>query len=118
MKLYKPTTYVLPILLIITGSNISNAGVVNTERSELSEEMKKKQEYQNESKHSRLRCWQKGNLLFDELNLESLSVANRKNVISFSSKKLKNQLLHLVDLGETVCLFKSSWLYSIVCDAI
>jgi len=109
MKILSRTKTVLPTLLfIMLCSNIASAGVVNTERSALSDEMKKKQDYKNASTQSRLRCWQKGSLLFDESGLESFSVANRKNVISFSFKEVENQSLHLVDLGETVCLFKTS----------
>jgi len=99
----------LPTLLfLMSGTNFAIAGVTNTERSALSDETKKMQGHKNTSVQSRLRCWQKGSLLFDESGLESFSVANRKNVISFSFKEVENQSLHLVDLGETVCLFKTS----------
>jgi hypothetical protein len=61
---------------------------------------------ESDPKRSSLRCWQNGKLLFEEMDWQSFSINNKTNVLSFEHKLLSNQTLSLIDLGESVCLYR------------
>ena len=108
MILRKLTLCILSVTPFLLLHSASDAGVVNTELENRLKGSKSVKIDINASENSRLRCWQRGNLLFDELDLESFAVANKKNAISFSVKKSANQNLYLIDLGESICLFREA----------
>lgn len=55
---------------------------------------------------SNLRCWQQGKLLFDESDWNSFTIANKDNVLNFTNDENSNQTLSIIDMGDTVCLYK------------
>jgi len=82
----------------------ASAGVVNKELEKMVEENSAR--LASDPNRSSLRCWQHGKLLFEEVDWRAFNLADNKNVTTFSHKTLRNQTLSLVDLGETVCVYR------------
>lgn len=96
--------FTLVIISSMTFSSATMAGMVNKE---LSEELTASPVTgKTDPNHASLRCWQNGKLLFEELDWQSFSINNKDNVLSFEHKELNKQSLSLINLGETVCLYR------------
>jgi len=65
-----------------------------------------KDDNHTQAENSRLRCWQQGKLLFNEVDWHSFTVANKENVINFTKDDKDNQTLSLINMGETICLYQ------------
>jgi len=93
---------VVSVLAIATCT--ASAGVVNKELEKMVEENSAR--LASDPNRSSLRCWQHGKLLFEEVDWRSFNLNDKKNVVTFTHKTLRNQTLSLVDLGETVCVYR------------
>ena len=92
----------LAIIAIATCS--ASAGVVNKELEKMVEDNQPK--LASDPNQSSLRCWQEGKLLFEEVNWRAFNLADNKNVMTFTHKKLRNQTLSLIDFGKTMCVYR------------
>lgn len=101
MKMRKTLLVIAASLLLLTGN--TSAGVVNKEMEKL---MAEPGPSTSDPNRSSLRCWQYGKLLFEEMDWRGDSLTDKKDVLSFAHVSLRNQTLSLVDLGETVCLYR------------
>ena len=90
--------------LLAIASFTSSAGVVNKELEKMVEENSSR--LASDPNLSSLRCWQKGKLLFEEVDWRAFNLGDKKNILTFSHKTLRNQTLSLIDLGETVCVYR------------
>jgi len=102
MKNTRIKIILLAVFVVIASS--ASAGVVNKELEKMVEENSAK--LASDPDRSSLRCWQHGKLLFEEVDWRSFDINDKKNVLTFAHKTLRNQSLSLVDFGETVCVYR------------
>jgi len=95
-------TALLGVLAIATCT--ASAGVVNKELEKMVEENAAR--LASDPDRSSLRCWQYGKLMFEEVDWRAFNLSDKKNVVNFSHKTLRNQTLSLIDLGETFCVYR------------
>ena len=91
------------IIIFLFISTVSIAGVVNKEIEENVDASKISSASALPSNN--LRCWQKGKLLFEELNY-GLSSNNNMHMIKFNHNQKQKQSLGLINLGETICVYQ------------
>lgn len=53
-----------------------------------------------------LRCWQKGKLLFEEIDYGLSSNNNNMHMIKFNHNQIQDRSLGLINFGETFCVYQ------------
>ena len=97
----KPTKVLITLLWILLLFSSSIDAADNSKKAEPTNKFGK-------SDKSSLRCWQQGKLLFTEMDWDSFTVANKDNVQNFTKDGDSNSTLSLINMGESLCLFKQT----------
>lgn len=100
---------VTSVTALAAGTKLANAEVTtNAPQAERQQQIAEAQpERQAARDTSNLRCWQEGELLFEQTHLKNKKLSDKNNIMVFEDDgSSKDRELYLIDVGTATCLYE------------